>query len=103
MKHIKEFDNFLNESAGYDDLKDFFHDLLEKFDLKAEDTSAILLDVTGGFGFIKETVVVDIVKLAEETASSEGDITSKVNKVFSDHKDKINKRPIRSGFAFTYK
>src|SRR3972149_5199468 len=87
--HIKEWEEFNEGVSEFKNLQIFMNDLLKAFNTTAEESSGILLDVVGGFGWKKETVWVDLGTLAEESKMPIGEVMKKVNAIFNVHKDKI--------------
>jgi hypothetical protein len=119
---LTTFESFLKESSNYQDLKSFMDEMLFSF-FSAEDvfhdeeldkgdslassiakyTHGIVLDVVGGFGFRKETLLVDPETLSNETGKTVEEVRKKVNEVFNKHQSKINKRVKNGSYYFTYK
>lgn len=81
-------------------LGNFMNDLTGEFNTTPNKTRAILMDVTGGFGFKKPTIVVNVTALQKETGTSENEIKKKIRNVFAKY-DNINKRgSVESGRVF---
>jgi hypothetical protein len=99
MKTYRE----LSES-NFSDLQAFFKELLSTYELEPRETRAILLDVVGGVGFKKETVVVDTTELSKEISKDEEIVNSYLDTLHTKHKDKIRKSILRDGrISFTYR
>ncbi|MFY7935759.1 MAG: hypothetical protein ACOVOQ_00165 [Flavobacterium sp.] len=108
MKHIKLYEEFLNEGK-FQDLQNFLDELISlvqknKKDFSLEKNSGIQLDVVGGFGFNQETVVIELEALAKELGTSEKFVEEMVLDTFSKYKSFLRKGITRSGGLFvTYK
>ncbi len=108
MKHIKLYEEFLNE-GNFQDLQNFLDELISlvqknKKDFSLEKNSGIQLDVVGGFGFKQETVVIELEALAKELGTPEKFVEEMVLDTFSKHKSFLRKGTTKFGDLFvTYK